>query len=68
MSDDTYMLALMKHFYRHVADGQDKGSAVRQAKIDLLVEFGEQALLFYWASFTMVGEGSGVIRHLERKP
>jgi CHAT domain-containing protein len=57
-ADDTYTLALMKHFYRHLANRQDKGSALRQAKIDLLEEFGEQALPFYWAGFTMVGDGS----------
>ncbi len=48
----------MKHFYRHLADGQDKGSALRQAKIDLLGEFGEQALPFYRAGFTLVGNGA----------
>jgi len=57
-ADDTYTLALMKHFYRHLVDGQDKGWALRQAKIDLLGEFGERALPFYWAGFTMVGDGS----------
>ena len=67
-ADDTYTLALMKHFYRHLADGQDKGSALRQAKIDLLGEFAEHAIPFYWAGFIMVGEGSGAIRPLERKP
>ncbi len=60
-ADDTYMLALMKHFYLHLVDGQGKGSALRKAKIDLLGEFGERALPFYWAGFTMVGDGSGSV-------
>jgi hypothetical protein len=29
--------------------------------MDLLAEFGDQALPFYWAGFVMVGDGSGSI-------
>jgi CHAT domain-containing protein len=39
----------MKRFYQHLADGSDKGSALRQAKLDLLEQFGDQALPIYWA-------------------
>src|SRR5205823_11417121 len=35
-ADDTYTLALMEKFYTHIAEGQDKTSALRQAKLDLL--------------------------------
>jgi len=48
----------MKRFYQHLAAGSDKGSALRQAKLDLLREFGDQALPIYWAGFTLVGESS----------
>ena len=57
----TSTTTLMKHLYRHLADGEDKGSALRDAKIDLLKEFGDQAVPFYWAGFTLVGEGSTAV-------
>jgi len=60
-ADDTYTIALMKRLYQHLVDGYDKGSALRQAKLDLLQEFGEQALPVYWAGFTLVGDGSTAI-------
>lgn len=57
-ADDTYTIALMKRLYQHLVDGSDKGAALRQAKLDLLKEFGDQALPIYWAGFTLVGDGS----------
>jgi CHAT domain-containing protein len=51
----------MKRMYQHLADGEDKGAALRQAKLDLLKEFGDQALPIYWAGFTLVGDGSTAI-------
>lgn len=57
-ADDTYTIALMKRLYQHLVDGEDKGTALRQAKLDLLKEFGHQALPVYWAGFTLVGDGS----------
>jgi len=43
-ADDTFTIALMKRMYQHLADGDDKGAALRQSKLDLLKEFGNQAL------------------------
>jgi CHAT domain-containing protein/tetratricopeptide (TPR) repeat protein len=57
-ADDTFTIALMKRMYQHLAEGTDKGTALRQAKLDLLKEFGDQALPVYWAGFTLVGDGS----------
>jgi CHAT domain-containing protein len=57
-ADDTFTIASMKRMYRHLSDGADKGAALRQAKLDLLKEFGDQALPIYWAGFTLVGDGS----------
>jgi CHAT domain-containing protein len=57
-ADDTYTIALMKCLYQHLVDGSDKGTALQQAKLDLLKEFGDQALPIYWAGFTLVGDGS----------
>lgn len=60
-ADDTYTIALMKQFYQHLVNGSDKGTALKQAKLDLLKEFGDQALPIYWAGFTLVGDGSSPI-------
>ncbi|MGO9273431.1 MAG: CHAT domain-containing protein [Terriglobia bacterium] len=57
-AEDACTTLLMKRLYWHLADGEDKGSALRQAKLDLLKEFGEETVPFYWAGFTLVGEGS----------
>ncbi|MHB8656304.1 MAG: CHAT domain-containing protein, partial [Terriglobia bacterium] len=57
-ANDISTTTLMQHFYRHLADGEDKGTALRNAKVDLIKEFGDQALPFYWAGFVMVGDGS----------
>jgi CHAT domain-containing protein len=55
---DTYSQTLMQHFYLHIAESEDKGAALRHAKLELIREFGDQALPFYWAGFVMVGDGS----------
>ncbi len=60
-ADDTFTAALIKQFYRNLADGKDKGSALAQAKLALLAKFGDQALPFYWAGFVMDGESSSPI-------
>jgi CHAT domain-containing protein len=60
-ADDTFTIALMKRMYQHLAEGADKGMALRQAKLDLLKEFGNQALPVYWAGFTLVGDGSSPV-------
>jgi CHAT domain-containing protein/tetratricopeptide (TPR) repeat protein len=57
-ANDISTTTLMQHFYRYLADGEDKGAALRHAKLDLIKEFGDQALPFYWAGFVMVGDGS----------
>jgi len=57
-ADDTYTIALMKRFYQHLVEGSNKDTALRQAKLDLIKEFGDQALPVYWAGFTLMGDGS----------
>ena len=57
-TDDTYTIALMRRLYQHLVAGIDKGLALRQAKADLLQQFGDQALPVYWAGFTLVGDSS----------
>jgi CHAT domain-containing protein len=54
-ADDTFTVALMKRMYQLLVGGVDKRVALRQAKLDLLTKFGDQALPIYWAGFTLVG-------------
>jgi CHAT domain-containing protein len=60
-ADDTFTIALMKRLYQHLVNGSEKGAALQQAKLDLLKEFGDQALPIYWAGFTLVGDGSTAV-------
>jgi len=57
-ADDTFTAALVKQFYKNLADGMDKGSALRKAKLDLMKKFGDQAMPFYWAGFVLDGESA----------
>jgi len=60
-ADDTYTLALMERFYTHIAEGEDKAAALRQAKLDVLAKYGRQVPPYYWAAFVLVGDGGSPI-------
>jgi CHAT domain-containing protein len=60
-ADDAHTAELMERFYSHLAEGQDKESALRQAKIDLLARYGKQMPPYYWAAFVLVGDGASPI-------
>jgi CHAT domain-containing protein len=57
-ADDTSASALMERFYERLAQGENTSSALRNAKLDLLVKYGDQLSPFYWAAFITVGETS----------
>ena len=57
-ADDVSTAALMKRFYTRLAEGLDRGSALRRAKLDLIEALGGEIAPYYWAGFTLVGEGS----------
>jgi CHAT domain-containing protein/tetratricopeptide (TPR) repeat protein len=57
-ADDTFASALMDRFYLRLGQGEDTGSALRDAKLDLLAKYGGQVSPFYWAGFVAVGETS----------
>lgn len=61
-ADDVFTISLMKRFYANLAKGMDRGAALQQAKVELIEQFGDQAVPFFWAGFTMVGDGSKQIR------
>jgi CHAT domain-containing protein len=57
--DDKSSLYLMRRFYRRVADGKTFGTALAEAKRDMIREFGPNAVPSKWAAFTLEGLGSG---------
>ncbi|MGC1646382.1 MAG: CHAT domain-containing protein, partial [Candidatus Sulfotelmatobacter sp.] len=60
-ADDTFASALMDRFYLRLGQGEDTGSALRGAKLDLLAKYGDQMSPFYWAAFVAVGETAAPI-------
>jgi CHAT domain-containing protein len=46
----------MKHFYSYLAKGEDKGNALRLAKLDLIRQYKQDALPYFWAGFTLHGD------------
>jgi CHAT domain-containing protein len=66
-ASDDYTPALMKRFYEHVGAGEDEGTALQQAKMDVIKEFGDSALPVYWAGFTITGDAAGPLSALSRR-
>lgn len=60
-ASDIYTTDLMDRFYRNLRAGQDEGEALRHAKLALLKTFKEQAVPFYWAGFTLVGDSTKAV-------
>ncbi len=58
--EDHSTTALMKAFYTHLAQHDDKTLALAHAKRDMLDRYKDLPP-FYWASFVLVGEGSEAI-------
>ena len=53
--DDSSSLFLMKRFYSHVLEKQSPASALTAAKRDMLRTFGQKAVPYQWAAFTIEG-------------
>ncbi len=58
LASDTFTTDLMKQFYRNVAEGEDVGEALRQAKLSLMKTFSNKVAPSDWAGFTLVGDAS----------
>ena len=54
----------MKRFYTHLASGQDVGSALRQAKLEMIDLFGNRATPYLWGGFIVMGDSIGRLRHI----
>jgi CHAT domain-containing protein len=59
--EDNSTTALMKAFYQHLVEGEDKALALTHAKRDMLDRYGEPSP-YYWAGFLMVGEAAEKVR------
>ena len=57
-ADDEFTLTLMREFYRRLAAGTNKATALRDAKLEVIKRFGSQAPPLLWAGFIIVGDGS----------
>ncbi|HEU5402221.1 MAG TPA: CHAT domain-containing protein [Terriglobales bacterium] len=60
-ADDTFTSDLMRRFYTHLAHGEDKATALRDAKVDLLNKYGNQVSPYYWGAFVLIGDGGSPI-------
>jgi CHAT domain-containing protein len=60
-SNDNFSLLLIRRFYAHLALHERSGRALRSAKLDVLKKFGDKAVPYYWAGFTLEGVASDPI-------
>ena len=60
-ADDISASAIMERFYQRLAQGESASSALRDAKLGMLAQYGDQLSPFYWAGFIPVGETSSPI-------
>jgi CHAT domain-containing protein len=58
--EDHSTTMLMEYFYTHLAQGDDKATALARAKRDFIAQ-NENNSPFHWAGFVMVGEGSSAL-------
>lgn len=57
-ASDDFTPALMTRFYQHLAAGDDEGTALQRAKLEMLKEFGDGSVPVYWAGFTLTGDAA----------
>lgn len=60
-ADDAFSLALMRAFYRELASGADIATSLRDAKREMLVKFGPQAVPRLWSGVVAYGDARGTI-------
>ena len=57
-ADDRSTATLMAHFYKHIAGGERVSDSLRKGQIEMLAEFGEDVKPYFWAGFTVIGDGT----------
>ena len=60
-ANDTFTPALIKAFYMHISNHEDKGEALRNAKLNMIRQFGQHLPPFYWAGFMMDGDSASPV-------
>ncbi len=56
--NDKYTSILMSSFYKNLADGMDKPSALRKAKLEVIRNYSPNP--YFWAAFTLNGNTDGI--------
>jgi CHAT domain-containing protein len=57
-ADDRATATLMTHFYQQIAAGKTIAEALRDAQFGMLTEFGSDMPPYFWAGFTVIGDGN----------
>jgi CHAT domain-containing protein len=57
-ADDRFTATLMSHFYKHVALGETVAESLRGSQMEMLAEFGGDTKPYFWAGFTVIGDGT----------
>ena len=65
--DDTFSVFLMKQFYSHLANGDTVGTALANAKRDMLQTYGSRAVPYYWAGYVLEGVSDQRVKSSEHK-
>ncbi len=66
--DDRSTATLMQHFYEQIAAGRTVADALREAQLKMLTEFGSGFQPYYWAGFTVIGDGRREINFTKTEP
>jgi CHAT domain-containing protein len=61
--DDTFSLFLMRQFYKHLAAHEPAAAALAAAKRDMLHKYGDAAVPYYWAGYTLEGAANLTVTH-----
>ncbi|PYQ83850.1 MAG: hypothetical protein DMG02_33265 [Acidobacteria bacterium] len=61
-ADDFFSLALMREFYRQLASGTDVAQALRLAKLQMLKQYGPQAVPKLWSGVLAYGDGAASVK------
>jgi CHAT domain-containing protein len=56
--EDRSSAALMTRFYAHIAKGETVADSLRAAQLDFLKEFGKDIPAYFWAGWTVIGDGT----------
>ena len=67
-ADDRSTATLMAHFYEQIGNGKSVAEALRNAQLAMLTEFGSDMPPYFWAGFTVIGDGNRKISFTKTKP